>query len=108
MFREMYEQLRLGTPLLVIGHSLRDEAILDILLSVADEFSEKRKRGSESKFKILLMNPNADKIMSKNRLKQIREVITPCPYKFGTERGFQELSSSLDRFFGLKDQTRTF
>lgn len=97
MFYEMREQLRLGVPLIVIGHSLRDEAILDILLSVAAEVSEKNRRGQSVKFKVLLMDPNAEEIKNQ-RLEPIQDFLTTVPYKFGTEIGFQNLREILKSF----------
>jgi len=98
MFNQFYYHLRCGTPLIIIGHSLRDVAILDILLSVADEIRERRMRGEERNFRILLMNPDAEKIIDREEMEQIRNLITTVPYEFGTERGFQELSTTLKKF----------
>lgn len=97
MFDKFREQLRLEVPLIVIGHSLRDKAILDILLSVVDEVSEKKKKGIKGKFKMLLMDPNAEDIKNE-RLKPIENFLTIVPHKFGTEIGFQQLSEALKRF----------
>jgi len=97
MFYEMREQLRAGSPLIVVGHSLRDKALFDILLSVADEVAEKGRIGQQAKFKMLLMNPDADKI-KKEMLEPIEGFVTTVPDKFGTEKGFQNLNEILKNF----------
>lgn len=97
MFDEMRTQLRYGTPFLVIGHSLRDEAIRDILLSVSEDISERRRRGESVKFKMLLMDPNADEIR-RERLEKIQGYVTTVPHCFGTKEGFEKLSSILKSF----------